>query len=232
MSNIIKLLAVNPNSSASITGALRAALEPNTPSGASLDFFNPASGPAGIHDAATAASSCAACMSELGSSVFDYEGILVCCFSDHPLISSLRAYVSANKRHTVVLGIYHAGVAAALLHPGKFGIIATGTGEKTNLILSTAEMLGSRDSTRFVGPLTTGLGVVELQEGDRAKVKKGLRDTTSALVDRGAETIVLGCAGMSGMNGWVEAEGEAKGVRVTVIDGAKMGIGMLLALIR
>lgn len=245
---LISLLLVNPNSSQSITSALRTALAPHTPPNTTLTFFTPSYGPPGIHDAATADESCEACMAELVGEaarvdITQFDGVLISCFSEHPLISTLRQHLSAptfqqGSRNGAaieieVMGMFHAGVAAALLcRPGPFGIIATGTGDKPNLVAAVANYLGTPRSTRFAGVITTGLGVVELQEGDQEKVEKNMRETTGRLVAQGAETLVLGCAGMSGMDRMVKDEAAKRAKKVIVVDGARAGVEMLVALIR
>ncbi|WWC70503.1 uncharacterized protein I206_104454 [Kwoniella pini CBS 10737] len=226
------ILVVNPNSSFSITRAIKQSLEPHIPLGVTAEFFNPSTGPAGISDPATAQSSCEACMEELPGLVDKYDGVLVACFSDHPLVPTLELYAKDKNLCLSVLGIYHAGIATALLRTrGKFGIIATGSGIKTNLIEATAKFLGSTTSDRFVGPITTDISVVELQEGDQVEVERKMRSTTRDLVRKGAEVIILGCGGMCGMEPWIVDSAAEEGRQVQVVDGARMGFHMILALI-
>ncbi|KAI9632180.1 Asp/Glu/hydantoin racemase [Dioszegia hungarica] len=230
-----QLLIINPNSSSSITSALHSALSPYPPPQTSLHFWNPTSGPVGISNAATAASSTSACMAELTPGLLEgVDGVLICCFSEHPLISTLSDHLSTlhPDRTIPILGMFHAGVASALLTPMPFGIIATGTGDKPNLVLATANFLGSSSSTRFAGVLTSGLAITELQDGDQARVERGMRETAGRLVDQGAGTIILGCAGMSGMDGWVIDAAKEKGKSVRVVDGARGGVEMLVGMIR
>ncbi|WVQ92943.1 hypothetical protein IAU59_000004 [Kwoniella sp. CBS 9459] len=229
----LSILVVNPNSSSSITQAIERSLRPHVPPSALVDFFNPSTGPAGISDDATARSSCEACLSELQSRMDAYDGILVACFSEHPLIAALITHAANKAIPLTVLGIYHAGVATAMLRTtGKFGIIATGSGIKENLITATSRFLGSPDSDRFAGAITTGLTVVELQEGDQVKVEKNMKMTTKELIKRGAEVIILGCGGMCGMEPWILQAAREEGAKVQVVDGARMGLQMLVALIQ
>ncbi|WWC61553.1 uncharacterized protein I303_104137 [Kwoniella dejecticola CBS 10117] len=226
------ILVVNPNSSSSITKAIERSLTPHIPQGTTVDFFNPSTGPAGISDQATAQSSCQACMDELPNILHRYNGVLVACFSNHPLIAALKSYATEKDIKLSVLGIYHAGVATALLRTtGRFGIIATGSGIKTNLIEATAKFLGSADTDRFVGPITTGISVVDLQEGDQVVVEERMKVTTKILVGLGAEVIVLGCGGMCGMEPWIIESAAEEGKQVQVVDGARMGLQMIVALI-
>ncbi|WVR05523.1 hypothetical protein IAU60_002541 [Kwoniella sp. DSM 27419] len=229
----LNLLVVNPNSSSSITQAIERSLKPHVRPSTSVDFFNPSTGPAGISDPDTASASCEACMSELEERVHRYNGVLVACFSEHPLIGALQAFAKDRGIDLTVLGIYHAGVATAMLRTsGKFGIIATGSGIKTNLISATSHFLGFAHSDRFAGAITTGLTVVELQEGDQVKVESSMKATTKILIGSGAEVIVLGCGGMCGMEPWILDAAREEGAQVQVVDGARMGLQMLVALIR
>jgi Asp/Glu/hydantoin racemase len=233
----LKLLIINPNSSASITTALENVLRPHTPPQTTLHCFNPKSGPPGIHDATTATESTEASMSELVGpearlDISIYDGILVCCFSEHPLISALSLYLEENDSNCVIIGMFHAGVAAALLTPAPFGIIATGTGDKPNLLAAVSSFVGCPTSKRFAGVITTGLQITELQDGDQARVEKEMKETTAKLVDQGAGTLILGCAGMSGMEVWVEEAAMLKGKKVRIVDGARVGVEMLVGMIR
>ena len=221
------LLVVNPNTSVSITKALRKAVELSPPKGWEITYFQPTTGVDAINDDATADESRDACIAELvgTETLKNAAAVLVCCFRDHPLIPALKQHVSVP-----VVGMFHAGIAAALLYDGPFGIVATGTGPKPNLIKSVNELLGA-ESSRYVGPKTTGLGVVELQEGDQVKVKRQMQDTARYLIQKGARTLILGCAGMSGMEGWLIDVGKEEGVQVKVIDAARAGAGLMTTLI-
>ena len=237
MSRVLRILVINPNSSASITAALRGVLQPTCPPDIELTYFNPLTGPPGIKDPETASQSCSACLEELTGpaaplDLLQYDGAVVACFSTHPLIDALRDFFAAHNQPGQVLGIYHAGVASALLTPEPFGILATGSGEKPNLVAATAEFLGSSSSSRFAGVLTTGLQVVELQDGDQSKVEAGMKQTTKRLLGKGAKTIIFGCAGMSGMEKWVRSAAAEQGCVVRIVDGAKSGVHMLAAMIR
>jgi hypothetical protein len=73
-------------------------------------------------------------------------------------------------------------------------------------------------SVRAHHPASSGLlprdWAVELQEGDQHRVETNVKETTERLVDLGAETVVLGCAGMGGMGRWVIDAGPEKGKMV------------------
>ena len=189
----VKLLVINPNSSTSITAALQTTISPYSTPDTSIVYFNPSAGPPGIKDEVTARESTDACWQELFGSdrpesipipIERFDGILVCCFSEHPLIEKLSRKMGET---TTVTGMFHAAVSQALLVPSApFGIVASGHGDKPNLVRAVANFLGTDTSKRSVGPCTTGLEVVELQEGDQVKVEAGMKAATKTLVGRGA----------------------------------------------
>lgn len=92
------------------------------------------------------------------------------------------------------------------------------------------------NSDRYVGTHATGLGVVELQTGNKQKVEEKITRGTQELVGKGADVIILGCAGMTGMEGLVQKAARAMGEEgmgeVAVIDGAKAGLQILAGLAR
>ncbi len=117
-----------------------------------------------------------------------------------------------------------------------FGIVSTGDAWKG--ILGDAvreEILGrERAGVWFGGVETCGLDAGELH-GDE-EVERRVREATGRLV-RGKEgggggevgVVVLGCAGMVGMEGWVRG---VAGEGVRVVDGVKAGVGALQGLVR
>lgn len=109
--------------------------------------------------------------------------------SDHPLTHILR-----ENTPKPAIGILESAISQALLTGHRFGILSTGSGYKYIRSQDVYSFMGG-NSTRYAGLVTTGLGVVELREGERAKVEKGMRDGSAKLAGMGADVILLGCAG-------------------------------------
>lgn len=154
------------------------------------------------------------------------DGILVCCFSDHPLVNMLR-----EQDQTVsipVMGIFEVGIHAALMMGKKFGIVTTNYVWE-DMLTASVENSGMGKESRFAGVVATGLGVLELETKPREEVLSRLRECGMRLVRRGAKCILLGCAGMA-----VFEEGllDMLPPDVKVIDGVKYGICLLAALVR
>ena len=93
------------------------------------------------------------------------------------------------------INILESAISQSLLIGQRFGIITTGTGFKYIHYPEVRNFLGA-PSERFAGLVTTGLGVVELREGDRGRVEAKVKEGSAKIAERGADVIILGCAGM------------------------------------
>lgn len=223
---------VNPNSSQVVTDALARTLEPLAPAGTTLRFLTaPPDAPPSINDPPTSVLSAAACFRMLvpGGQLADgplaqVAGVVVCCFSDHPLVPMLRHVAPALP----VVHILEAAVLHALALGNRVGILTTGAAMVPDLDAGVRRILGGA-SPRYAGCIATGLGVVELQTGDRAKVDATVRHAAAQGARQGMDVIVLGCAGMTGMEGLVQQGVREAGrtTRVPVVDGSKAGVHLV-----
>ena len=113
----------------------------------------------------------------------------------------------------------------------QFGIVSTGENQGKLLTTAVNELLGtsSGGSDRFAGVETTGLNATDLHDAPQKEVKARMKEATRSLVGRGnVKVVILGCAGMAGMDEWVREE---VGKDVKVVDGVKAGIGALQCLL-
>ena len=193
--------------------------------------------PRSIDDLAGAATSSAAALPKILPYINDFDAFLIACYSPHPLVAEL-------KKHTPkpVLGIFEASVSTALHLLGEdqiFGIVSTG--EVWKQILGDAmreDLLGVEKMRRvFAGVETLGLNAGDLH-GDEGgeEAKKAVMAATGRLIDADptmeTKVIVLGCAGMAGMEEWVREEAQRRDRKVRVVDGVKAGVGILQGLVR
>jgi Asp/Glu/hydantoin racemase len=137
------------------------------------------------------------------------------------------------------IGIFEASVQASiqLLRPGQeFGIVSTGDVWKQILGDEIRQrMLGPQKAAQvFAGVETCGLNAGELH--GHGEVERRVKDATRRLLDStdgsgggGLGAVVLGCAGMAGMEGWVR---DVAGEGVRVVDGVRAGVGVLQGLVR
>ncbi|KAF9070140.1 Asp/Glu/hydantoin racemase [Rhodocollybia butyracea] len=225
-----RLLIINPNSSKSVTDGLEEVLQ--APPQTELTFYTaPSNAPPSINDMVTGNLSATACFLDIKEKKLldKFDGFLVCCFSDHPLTYMLRETTSKP-----VIGIFESAITQSLLLGKRFGIVTTGTGYQADIRKGVQAFMGGH-SQRFAGLVTTGLGVVELREGDRQKIEANMKEYSGQIARMGADVIILGCAGMTGMESLVvqgAAEADPMALPVLVVDGAKAGVEMLAGLVR
>jgi Asp/Glu/hydantoin racemase len=199
----------------------------------------PPSAPAAINNGVQAQQSADACLPiilERMNAPNPPSAVLVACYSEHPLVAMLQKEIkTADFR---ALGIFEASVAAALetIKPGeKWGIVTTGKDWEPLLTDGALKILSERDDDSepdsFAGVIGTGLGVLELHDGDAEDVKSSMTQAAKQLVAKGAAAICLGCAGMSGLDEIVQnaVREEGKPDRVKVIDGVRYGVQALRA---
>lgn len=232
-----KILVVNPNSSQSITDGIKASLQDQK---IPIEFMTgPPASPAAINnedEARLSAEACLPAILERMSQPDPPSAVLVACYSDHPLVTQLRKEV-AQPFH--VLGIFEASITGALnvIKPGeKFGIVTTGKDWEPILTDGVFEYFESAEEAEpdsFAGVIGTGIGVLELHDGDAENVQTLMAQAARDLVSKQATAICLGCAGMSGLQKTVEDAVNEEGAKkqVAVIDGVKHGIEQLASLI-
>ena len=113
----------------------------------------------------------------------------------------------------------------------KFGIVSTGDGWREVLGVAVGELLGRDGGECFGGVETVGVDAGGLHgDGMEVDVEGRVRGAVGRLLrNGGVGVVVLGCAGMVGMEGWVRGEA-GEGVRV--VDGVRAGVGVLQGLVR
>jgi len=212
-------------------------------------FTNP-SAPPSINNAADGELSTQNCIKPLSApGLLDkYDGFLVACYSDHPLVSWLEQQLASHKNKHVT-GIFEASVWKSLksIHStAAFGIVSTGKVWEDLLTAAVTKYFrraeGNQDvpSMLFAGVETTGLNATDLHDAPAEEVRERMKDATRRLVsrpDRDVEAICLGCAGMAGMDvivreALVEQLGSKRGNDVVIVDGVKAGVEWLEEVLR
>ncbi|KAI9923442.1 hypothetical protein MW887_009323 [Aspergillus wentii] len=221
-SNIKRILLVNPNSSKFITDNCLAIVKPTLSPDVQVDGFTaPVPAPTAVEGVLDAVMSTATTIRAILSQTDQYDAFLVTCYSDHPLIRALREELSAP-----VIGIMEASLFAARTVGNRFGVVATSS--RSTVLHEDAIRHYGFD--RFcVGVESCGLGVLGLDNQDEGVVLQAMSEAATRLVEKGADTITLGCAGMAKLKGVVE---EAIGEDVQVVDGVVAGVHHLIGMIR
>ncbi|PWY81546.1 carbon-nitrogen hydrolase [Aspergillus sclerotioniger CBS 115572] len=222
----LRILLINPNSTPSMTTNCINLVTPTLPPDVSLHGFTaPVPAPTAIEGILDGVLSAAASLSALLPLADQYDAFLVACYSDHPLIRALREELPAP-----VMGIMEASLFAARSIGNRFGVVVTST--RSKIIHADAIRHAGLDGF-CAGVEACGLGVLELDGKGKGKgldVVGAVCGAAKTLVaEQGADTVILGCAGMSGLKGCVE---KAVGKDVQVVDGVVAGVHQLVGLVR
>ncbi len=182
-----RILVVNPNSSEAVTAAIDAALAPlRLPGGPEIAVDRLRSGPPGIASHRDAASVVVPLCERVAGDPSD--AFVLACFSD-PGLEAVREAAGGRP----VMGIAEWGLLRALTLGQSFGIVA----------LSEASVARQ---ARYVG----GMGLAGRYAGswpiaasaeataDEAVRPRLVAAARGLVADRGADVVVLGCAGMAG----------------------------------
>ncbi|CDR40802.1 CYFA0S05e04654g1_1 [Cyberlindnera fabianii] len=222
IANQMKLLIINPNSSKSVTDNLEEILP--VPPQSHLSFYTgPSDAPPEIDGPETSKKSCETCLRDIKEKELykHYDGYLVCCYSDHPLIYELRKLTDKP-----ILGIFQASVTYAMTRsPQKFGILTSTKSWEPILDEAVKAFFGGVDVPLFTGTVASNVNVLGLSDPENYKklVKKA-----NKVVDDGAKTILLGCAGLSGLEGKLMESIPG----VMIVDSVKLGVELLYSLVR
>ena len=214
-----KIYVLNPNSSQAVTDGISTAVQPlRVAGGPEIHCLTLQQGPAGIQSQRDIDMLINPLCEQARSLQADAAAFVVACFSD-PGMHSLREVVSVP-----VLGIAETGVMTALSMGQRFGVISIlPTSIPRHLRYFGA--MGVLD--RLAADLSIGMGVSELQ--DRSRTMERLVTVGKQLRDlHGADTVVLGCAGMAMMR--EELQGRL-GIPVVEPTQATVGVALGRALL-
>ena len=210
-----RIVVINPNSSVAVTDDIDAALEPlRLDGGPAIECLTLAEGPPGIETQCHVDQVVAPLCRLAAQHDNEAAAFVVACFSD-PGVHALRETTTRP-----VFGIAESGLLAALTLGDKIGIIA---------ILAASAARHARFiralgiESRIAGELPVGLGVSEL--ADEAVTRARMINVGARLRDgKGADVLVMGCAGMARYRGALEDD-----LGVPVIDPTQAAVAMAVA---
>ncbi len=146
----------------------------------------------------------------------DCDGIVLSCFGDPGL------YGLKELSQVPVVGIAEASMSIALLLGGKFGILA-GMDRAKPLMDNMVRTYGL--DARYSGTESLSMRVLDFDRSRSATLDR-LVVTCTRLLERGADVVILGCAGLSGYQ-----DDLMNRVPVLAIDPVEAGCRMLKAVV-
>lgn len=210
---------INPNTNQKNTKVIADAIAPYTSESLQVDVVSPEKGPVGLesyyHNYLASV--------HVHKQIIDaekegYDGVVIACYGD-PGVEAAKELVNIP-----VVGITEASYALARILCTKFLVVVsaeTAVPRQIRYIKS----LGIPDFQYAVKPIgLTVLGVMS----DRMSAKELIaKNCEIALKETGAELIVMGCSGFSGLRKDLE-----KGLQVPIIDPVVAGLHICEALIK
>ncbi|KAK8004776.1 Hydantoin racemase [Apiospora arundinis] len=243
-----RILVLNPNSSQSMTDGLLPVIN-SVDLGPTVEvhtFTAPEPSPASINNDEDLGLSTSVAWDYLRlNKPEQWDGILVACFSVHPLVRNIATCVP--RMPMPATGIFEASVLAAMSltdrnRKERWGIVTTGKFWEEHLSQGVAmELTGDSSApfgphSPFAGVESTGLNASDFHHGvDPAVVTKKIKEATKRLLAKGTERsrvtcIVMGCAGMAGLEETIRsAASEGYGEKFAneelhVVDGVRAGL--------
>lgn len=213
-----RILVINPNSTEAVTRGIDEACEPlRMPAGPVIECVTLKQGPPGIETQQHVDGVVAPMLDLVRARDADCAAFVIACYSD-PGLHSVR---EATRKP--VLGISECGILTALTLGHKFGVIAI-LRKSIPRHLRYIGALGLTD--RLAGELPVGLGVTELADQERTfgrmvEVGRALRD------ERGADVVVMGCAGMARYRRPLQDE-----IGIPVVEPTQAAVAMAIGRVR
>lgn len=212
----MKILVVNPNTTASMTEKIAVAARNIARPDTQIVASNPQNGPASIQGFLDVATCIPGLLDEVRKHA-DVDAIVVACFDDTG-VDAVRCLVDVP-----VLGIGEAAYHAASMVANKFSVITTLSrsvpGLENNLM-----RYGLAQKCAKVR--ATDIPVLKLEEGDPGTIAKIRAEIKDAIAQDKAEAIILGCAGMADLMQMLSDE-----FGMPVIDGVASAVCMAEALV-
>lgn len=224
------ILIINPNSSVNVTNNLKDILV--KPPQVEFKFYTgPPEAPKEINGNETSVLSERAVLPDLlKKGIIDkYDGFLVCCYSDHPLIHSLGKHTDKP-----ILGIMQATLLYALLNPSVTRLfILTSVNEWEPLLdKAITDFVGANEfpSKKFQKTKALDVSVLSLSDPDEySKISTRVSDILNKeYAHDSINCVLLGCAGMAGLDEKLRGSFQ----NVQFIDSVKVGVEFLTGLIR
>lgn len=212
----MRILVVNPNTTASMTTKVGAAARAVAAPGTTIDAVNPPDGPPsieGYYDEALAVPGLLACIAQAEKQSQRPGGYAIACFDDTGL-DAARSLAKAP-----VVGIGEAAFHLASLVAGRFSVVTT---LSRSIPAIEHNLVRYGLASRCARVRAAEVPVLSLEEpGSPARARIGAEIAAALREDR-AEAIVLGCAGMADL-----AAALAHEHGVPVIDGVAAAVKLL-----
>ncbi len=212
----MRILLVNPNSTESMTHTMLAAARPVLSPGNELVGVTAGYGPESIEGHYDGVFAVPPLLEALTAEARAVDGVVIGCFDDTG-VDAARSLLDVP-----VIGICQAAMQAATTLAGSFSVITT-LQRSVPILEQLARKYGYGGICRRVRASEVPVLELESEGSDaEARIRKELE---SALLDDGAEAIVLGCAGMAPLAARLSDEYD-----IPVIEGVTVAVKLVESL--
>ena len=217
----MKILVLNPNTSATMTAEIDAAARSAAGPRTEILTTQPSFGAAAIDSAAESYLSAVGVMdivaTQLASGTFDADAVVLAGFGEHGK-DALQEMLDVP-----VLDIAECAAHVAHLIGRRFSVVTT-------LARSIApiedRLLLAGLSAHCASVRACGLGTAEVDADPAGAVKAIVAEAERAVTDDGADVICLGCAGMAGVTGAI-----TESLGVPAVDGVAAAVALAQMLV-
>ncbi len=213
----MRILVVNPNTTASMTEKIGAAARRVASAGTEIVAVNPTIGPASIEGFYDEAMSLAG-MLDVIRKASGYDAVVIACFDDTGLDA---ARCLTDKP---VIGIGEAAYHMASMISNKFSVVTT-LARSVPALEHNLHRYGLM--ARCARVRSSEVAVLELEHPGSDACNRVSAEIGRAVAEDRAEAIVLGCAGMADL-----ADSLAKDHGLPVLDGVTCAVGLAEAMVR
>lgn len=215
----MRLLILNPNTSKDFTQAINKVAQAVKSPVTEVVCLNPTRGPRSIESIYDELLSCGPCLEVLIERQTEFDGIIIACYGNHPVINAAREMLSQP-----VVGIMEASLYLACVVGHSFSVISSGDRAIT-MFWDAIKAFGIE--SRCASVRSTGTCVLALEGVEKENVEELiLVEARKAVEEDGAEVISLGCAGMAGLDKRLKRE-----LGVPVVDGVAAAVKLIEALV-
>lgn len=212
----MRLLVINPNSTASMTEKIGAAARAAASAGTEIVAVNPAGGPVSIEGYYDEAMSVPGLLQVIRTTP-DADAVIIACFDD----TGLDAARCLTDRP--VIGIGEAAYHFAAMLANKFSVVTT-LARSVPALEHNLHRYGL--AARCARVRSSEVAVLELEHPGSDASSRISAEIARALAEDRAEAIVLGCAGMADLAGRLSAEHGAP-----VLDGVACAVRLAEAMV-
>lgn len=213
----MRILVLNPNTTASMTDKIGAAARRIAAPGTVIVAANPASGPASIEGYYAEAMSLSGMLQVIRDTP-DVDAVVIACFDD----TGLDAARCLTDRP--VVGIGEAAYHMASMIANKFSVVTT-LARSVPALEHNLHRYGLW--ARCARVRSSEVAVLELEEPGSTASARISQEIARAITDDRAEAIVLGCAGMTDLTARLSAEHG-----IPVLDGVSCAVTLCESLVR